>query len=155
MEVHSRPGVGTTFVVLWPVREKASAKTAVPSIETPASHSRPARKTILYVEDEPHIRQLIAEGLRQAGYRVLVAGDGQEAIERFGEEAIDILFTDVLMPRMDGQELAQRLKAKNPELVILFASGYAPSVFLNDQKVQLLRKPFSVKDVLRKLERLS
>ena len=155
IEVHTTPGCGTTFVVLWPAHEKRSMEKSPAKKKTRRKRATRTRsQTILYVEDDAHIRQLIAEGLQRAGYRVLVASDGLEALDRFGEETIDVLFTDVLMPRMDGRTLAERLKARNPGLAILFASGYVPAAFQEGEEFRLIQKPFSVKDVLQQLDEM-
>lgn len=83
---------------------------------------RPA-ETVLLVEDEPAIRRLIATSLERAGYRVIEARHGREALELF-DDSIDLLLTDVRLPHVDGHELVRRLREKRPELRVLAISGY-------------------------------
>jgi CheY-like chemotaxis protein len=103
------------------------------------------RETLLLVEDDPMVRSLAVEALKLKGYRVLDAGDGREAL-RLAQGAGDIglLITDVVMPRMTGRELADKLRMTAPLLRVLFMSGYPGS--LGEQlgrNVDLLEKPFT------------
>jgi len=103
------------------------------------------RETLLLVEDDPMVRSLAVEALKLKGYRVLDAGDGREALRLAqGAGDIDLLITDVVMPRMTGRELADKLRTTAPLLRVLFMSGYPGS--LGDQlgrNVDLLEKPFT------------
>ena len=103
------------------------------------------RETLLLVEDDPMVRSLAVEALRLKGYRVLDAGDGKEAMALAqAATRIDLLITDVVMPRMTGRELADRLRVNAPSLRVLFMSGYPGS--LGEQlgrNVDLLEKPFT------------
>jgi CheY-like chemotaxis protein len=112
----------------------------------------PARETILLVEDEPAVRQLFAQALARAGYRVYEARNGQEALKLFDQhgDAIDLLLTDVRMPYMGGIELAQHLRARRRTLKLLCVSGY-PSAADNDLAADFLAKPFSRDDLLTKV----
>src|SRR5262249_32856178 len=114
---------GARFEIYLPqVPEKVEA---VPE-EARATNLRPGRETVLLVEDEADVRTLTCEFLKSAGYQVLTAADGEEGLEtgkRFGEE-IDILVTDVVMPRLRGPELAKRLRHLLPNLKVVYMSGY-------------------------------
>lgn len=115
------------------------------------AHTPPhARETILLVEDEPAVRQLFAQALTRAGYRVLEARNGQEALTVFDRhgDGIDLLLTDMRMPYMGGAELAQQLRARRESLKLLCISGYAGTA---DVDADFLAKPFSRDDLLSKV----
>jgi two-component system, cell cycle sensor histidine kinase and response regulator CckA len=107
-------------------------------------------ETILLVEDEPAVRGLFAQALRQAGYTVIEARNGAEALEVFDRinGAIDLLLTDIRMPFLGGSELAGQLLARRPDLRLLYISGYAAKVELGPNAA-LLQKPFVRADLLR------
>jgi CheY-like chemotaxis protein len=111
-----------------------------------------ARETILLVEDEPAVRQLFAQALLRAGYRVHEARNGQEAMKVFDQhgETIDLLLTDLRMPYMGGAELAQQLRAKRKTLKLICVSGY-PGGTDADTAADFLAKPFSRDDLLAKV----
>ena len=110
------------------------------------------RETILLVEDEPAVRQLFAQALVRAGYRIFEARNGQEAIKVFDEhgEAIDLLLTDMRMPYMGGAELAQQLRARRLTLKLICISGY-PGKIDPELASDFLAKPFSRDDLLKKV----
>jgi two-component system cell cycle sensor histidine kinase/response regulator CckA len=112
----------------------------------------PARETILLVEDEPAVRQLFAQALSRAGYRVYEARNGQEAIKVFDQygDGIDMLLTDMRMPYMGGAELAQHLRARRRTLKLLCVSGY-PGGADAEITSDFLAKPFSRDDLLAKV----
>lgn len=131
IEVSSVPRVGTTVTIYYP-RHKAGEQVAPSKARTPRqvlTNDGPA--TILLVEDEPALRNLGQRILERLGYRVLSASNGQEAMELAENYAarIDLLFTDVVMPGMNGRELADRLAQMRPEMPVLFTSGYTERVF--------------------------
>jgi CheY-like chemotaxis protein len=107
-------------------------------------------ETILLVEDEPVVRNLYAMALRQAGYRVLEASNGAEALGVFAgaSQDINLLLTDIRMPFLGGSELAAKLLAQKPELRLLYISGYPSRVELGPNSA-LLQKPFVRTDLLR------
>ena len=108
-------------------------------------------ETILLVEDEPAVRQLFAQALVRAGYRVYEARNGQEAMKLFDQHAdqIDLLLTDLRMPFMGGAELAQHLRERRRTLKLICVSGY-PSAD-DDLTADFLSKPFSRDDLLAKV----
>jgi two-component system cell cycle sensor histidine kinase/response regulator CckA len=120
-------------------------------LRTPSPDPKPARPPLaLVVDDEEPVRRFVERVLREAGYQTASAGDGPEALEvasRIG--AFDILVTDVMMPQMSGDELARRLRLDDPDLKVLYLTGYSDSLF--KEKVTLwedeafLDKPCSVK----------
>ena len=108
--------------------------------------------TILLVEDEPAVRQLFAQALTRAGYRVHEARNGQEAMKVFDQhgDSIDLLLTDLRMPYMGGVELAQHLRARRRTLKLICVSGY-PGGLESDLTSDFLAKPFSRDDLLAKV----
>ena len=145
VEVETEPGRGTTFRVLFPRVDEA------PSVELPPEAAPPGRgqETVLLVEDDEMVRELAEEILRWHGYQVIAAANGGEALlhcER-SAEPIQLLLTDVVMPRMSGPELARRLRALRPGLKVLFTSGYTSGALEQSGELvsgaQLLQKPFT------------
>jgi DNA-binding NtrC family response regulator len=145
IEVDSVPGQGTTFRVYLPASE-ARLPAAPPSLETVVGGS----ETVLLVEDEAALRSLGQEILRDQGYKVLAAGSGGEALElaRFHRAPIHLLVTDVVMPGMDGPELADRLGPLHPEARCLFMSGYTDHAIVRrgvfEQGMPFLQKPVTI-----------
>jgi two-component system, cell cycle sensor histidine kinase and response regulator CckA len=120
--------------------------------DTPGQAAADARETILLVEDEPAVRQLFAQALTRAGYRVYEARNGQEALKVFDQhgESIDLLLTDIRMPFMGGNELAQQLRARRSTLKLLCVSGYSGGANA-ELASDFLAKPFSRDDLLAKV----
>ncbi|MGE5645155.1 MAG: PAS domain S-box protein [Acidobacteriota bacterium] len=155
--VYSEPGKGTTLKIYLP-RVKESEQAA----EAPRETLVPARgaETILLVEDEPGVRALVREVLRQHGYRVLDASDVNDALRlcREHEGDIHLLLTDVVMPVMSGRELADRAAEIRPELRVLYMSGYTDNVVVHHgvtaRDAQFLQKPFAPKLLARKVRDL-
>jgi len=153
IEVSSAPDAGTTFSVLLP---RISADAAAPNAHISAAPVQPAPRgaeTILLVEDEASVRNLALMILSGLGYKVLVASDGQEALELQAkyDGPIHLLVSDVVMPRLGGGDLARLLSERLPGLPVIFISGYAPDASLTPSLrgpgITLLSKPFTA-DVL-------
>jgi hypothetical protein len=150
--VESAPGQGTTFRVFLPptLERREAAQSAARTQDLPRGH-----ETILLADDEPGIRALIAHTLSAAGYRVLEAGDGEAAFDLAGrwEGPIHLLLTDVAMPKLDGGRLAARLIPLQPEMKVLFMTGYTDSPLVLQRTVQpdmpLLQKPFMPERLIR------
>jgi CheY-like chemotaxis protein len=152
--VYSEPGQGTTFKLYFPlVQEPVSG-----GIGEELGISRQlASETVLLVEDETQVRELTAKMLKQLGYSVLTAENGDTAIEvsqSFTRE-IALLVTDVVMPNMSGRQVADALVASRPGLRVLFLSGYTEHAVVNhgvlDSNVNFLAKPFSRETLGRKI----
>jgi len=144
--VRSQPGEGSAFTVYLPrLDAEATEAPAAPAVEGPRS----GRGTILLVEDQETVRQLVSRVLRSSGYHVIEAGDGPQALAVADSQvrSIDLLITDVVMPGMSGRELAGRLAARREGLRVLFISGYAPNAILDegflDSGAEYLQKPFT------------
>ena len=140
ISVQSEVGRGTTFSVLLPASEGVVALEA--STEPPPGGSA----CVLLVEDEEGVRRLTATILEQHGYRVLAAPNGEEALRMFEQygHRIDLLISDVVMPRMRGPELADQLRRHWPEMKALFISGYTdPGITKVSAGSHFLQKPFA------------
>ena len=115
------------------------------------------RETVLVVDDESGVRRLIGETLRSYGYNVLESGDSAEALEMAAREdpRVDLLLTDVVMPKVNGRSLAEAWKARHPDLKVLFMSGYwedsSTGKTLSALQYPLLQKPFSGLMLARKV----
>lgn len=121
--VHSTPGVGSTFDVLLPAARTPTG--SMPAVAAPATHDE-GSETILLVEDDAAVRRVAERFLRRQGYDLLVAASGTDAlqlVEGSGKQ-VDLLFTDVMMPGMNGFELASRLRVAQPNMQVMFVSGY-------------------------------
>ena len=151
--VYSEVGHGTTFKVYLP---QVVADVDKDVAEKPAA-APSGSETILFVEDEESVRELVREYLMGTGYRVLEACDGVQALEIAAAHkgAIDILVTDVVMPRLSGRELASRIAAVRPNVKVLFISGYTDdSIFRHgvlEGGVAYLQKPFNLKAIAQKI----
>jgi two-component system, cell cycle sensor histidine kinase and response regulator CckA len=153
INVYSEPGKGTTFRIYLP----RYADQAVVTQREKAAEIPPSRgETVLVVEDEAANLQMDKTMLERLGYRVLAAGTPGEAIglaEKHSSE-IHLLITDVVMPEMNGWDLAERLQSLYPSMKILFMSGYTANVIAHrvlDEGVNFIQKPFSMKDLAVKV----
>jgi two-component system cell cycle sensor histidine kinase/response regulator CckA len=125
IEVESKVGQGTTFDLYFPVTDQAPEKPAEPA---GPPEVRGGRETVLVVEDEMVLRELVREILTAHGYRVLEAANGLEALHVWEEhrEKVDLLLTDIAMPHgLSGRDLADKLRKDNPRLPVIFSSGYS------------------------------
>lgn len=151
IQVESKPGHGTTFYVFLPADSDDERTGTAPKPTGPGSLL--ANRHVLVVEDVDVVRRTVVAGLQRAGARVTAVTDGCHALEFLGGGVqVDIVLTDLIMPRMGGLELARELDKKFPELPIVFMSGYADhevvEAIVRDHPDQpLLRKPFSVKEL--------
>jgi two-component system, cell cycle sensor histidine kinase and response regulator CckA len=153
VNVYSEPGRGSTFKVYLP-RLLDAVATAASVEEAPVA---PGSGTLLLVEDDETVRRLTAAMLEALGFVVLATGGWREALavaERRDTE-IDLLLTDVVMPEMGGRELGDRLRALNPELRVLYMSGYTANVIVHhgvlEEGVHFIQKPFTLDDLARKV----
>ncbi len=141
--VDTQPASGTTFRILLPMAEERETETAAPL----QAHHLKGSETILVVEDEEAVRKLTRIILSVAGYTVLEASNGFEALEMCGQRAIDLLLTDVVMPQMSGRELVEKVSVMCPQMKVLYMSGYTDDAIVRhgvlDAGVPLLQKPFT------------
>jgi two-component system cell cycle sensor histidine kinase/response regulator CckA len=162
--VDSETGKGTSFRIFLPRHhpepEVASDPVAAKEV---AAEAKPrtdltGQGTILLVEDEEGLRSLNARGLRSRGYSVIEASNGVEAMEALEEKngAVDLVVSDVVMPEMDGPTLLRAMRVHNPDLKIIFVSGYAEDAFAKsldeDEKFEFLPKPFTLSQLVGKVK---
>ena len=153
--VYSEPGHGTIFKIHLPrVEEELDSLQ-----ERDETDSLPrGTETVLLVEDESSVRDLANRLLKQQGYTVLEAANGEEALRLVREnmgERIHLLLTDVVMPQIGGRELVDKLKIFRPDLKVLYTSGYTDYAIVHhgvlDSGTHFLQKPFSLKTLSRKV----
>jgi two-component system cell cycle sensor histidine kinase/response regulator CckA len=135
----------------------AGAMSAADSLARVASADLTGHGTILLVEDEEGLRALNARGLTSRGYTVLEAGNGVEAMEVLEKQgAVDLVVSDVVMPEMDGPTLLKKLRQRNPNVKVIFVSGYAEEAFQKNlpeqEQYEFLAKPFTLKQLVSKVK---
>ena len=157
VRIYSEPGLGTTVTVLFPATSQP-----LPDGERAGDQPRDGNgELVLVVEDEPDLRELTRRILDRGGYRVLVASSGAEAIEaaRSAGQRLDMLLTDVVMPGMQGREVAERIGEMQPGIPVLFMSGYTGGILdyqgALESGVSLIEKPFSSAALLAKVRELT
>ena len=152
--VYSEIGHGTTFKVYLP---RVASETENSAPEKTISGATAGTETILFVEDEESVRELVSDYLRGKGYTILEAADGVQALDLAAKHGgtIQLLITDVVMPRLSGRELAIRLAAKRQDLKVLYISGYTDdSIFRHgvlEGGMAFLQKPFNLKAIAQKV----
>lgn len=156
LDVESEPGVGTAFHIYLPLSQDISGK----DIQDNRQIMQAEGETVLLVDDEESLRETTAEVLRSFGYQVLEAADGEQALQLYLAEAgkVDLLLTDVVMPKMSGIELAREIRKLAPMLPIILASGYdgekAPFRVEQVEHSRFLNKPYSYEGLSRLIRRL-
>ena len=144
--VESTPGAGTTFTVYFPAVDEPPDRAPAPAA---AARSQAPNETILLVEDEAPVRAIIAKTLTHAGYQVLVAEDGTQAmtLAQSYDAPIHLLVSDVIMPDMSGPDLAQRMVARRPRMRVLYVSGFSDQLAIDlgatSPRTAFLHKPFT------------
>jgi PAS domain S-box-containing protein len=155
-EIHlsSAPGLGTTFDLYFPAVMGREAESELPACR---SAKVQAVGTILVAEDEPALRELVKHTLEQSGYSVVEAADGYEAVRIIESHTGDIhlLLTDVIMPLMNGHELASRLKTIRPSTQVLYMSGYTDDVLafhgIASPEIEFIQKPFTPSELIARV----
>lgn len=151
VEVHSKPGQGASFMIYLPLGESIPKRR---SREKLVGKPAPVQETILVVEDEEMVRTMTCTLLQRAGYTILEGKNGLDAIEVSQKHTgpIHLLLSDVVMPRMNGQSLFQKLAPQRPEMKVLFTSGYTDSALLRhgmaDFPAAILLKPYTQEALL-------
>jgi two-component system, cell cycle sensor histidine kinase and response regulator CckA len=148
---YSEPGLGTTFKIYLPSTVDAPRPRLEPQPEKTLASKH---ATVLVVEDDPLVRVIARRTLTEAGYSVLDAEDGHQALALLAkDQTIDVVLTDVAMPELGGRELAQRLSTVRPGMPVIFMSGYTDDDLtrrgLLDAGIPFLEKPFSPEDLTR------
>ena len=152
--VYSEPEMGTTFKIYLPTAAETPEETE------PVNASKPASKggeTILLVEDNDQVRQLGRTLLERQGYKMLVAENGEIALKILASHdgVVDLLFTDVVMPGMNGKELYEKAVQEYPDLKVLYMSGYTDNIIAHrgvlKKGIKMIQKPFSVDGLIAKI----
>jgi two-component system cell cycle sensor histidine kinase/response regulator CckA len=157
--VDSEGGKGTSFHIFLPRYHPAAGEVAKAAPEAKPKTDLTGQGTILLVEDEEGLRSLNARGLRSRGYTVIEASNGVEAMEALEQKngAVDLVVSDVVMPEMDGPTLLRAMRARNPDLKIIFVSGYAEDAFAKSleetEKFDFLPKPFALAALVEKVKK--
>jgi len=149
--VDSELGKGSTFTVFLPRARGVSPSASIPTLRQP---TLPGHETVLVVEDEPAVRRAVQRNLERLGYHVLAAQDGEDALRiAASQSGIDLLLSDVVMPGIDGPELACRLRAKWSDLPVLFVTGYSADRLARSDAVgphdRVLEKPYQLDELAR------
>lgn len=156
INVSSEPGQGTTFAIYLPLMERAASSVSV-------TEKKPApggTETILIAEDDDIVRRLSQTVLERSGYTVLAANDGLEAMDMFTQhqDAIALVLLDVIMPKLSGLAVFDRVRAMRPDLCVLFSSGYSIDAVHADihfnANTQMIQKPYHPDDLLRKVRQI-
>jgi PAS domain S-box-containing protein len=159
VHLYSEAGIGTTVTVILPAVEAPADADAAPAVlpSAEAIAETPPHETILMAEDEDDLRQITARVLTRAGYHVLAAAGGAEAIHLAQTHAgpIHLLLTDVIMPKMMGNEVAAQVKQRRPGIPVLYMSGYAEPVLTENgtlpDGVTIVEKPFTSHELLDRI----
>ncbi|MCC6696389.1 MAG: transporter substrate-binding domain-containing protein [Candidatus Hydrogenedentes bacterium] len=152
IELESTPGLGTRFRLFFP---RSDAPVETTRHEVAREPVRRGTETVLVVEDEASVRELTSRMLARHGYTVLQASRGDEALEVFNrqEGPLHLLLTDVVLPRMNGPEIAEMLRKRRPDLKVIFMSGYANTVMSHykgmEEGLNFIQKPFLADALLR------
>jgi two-component system cell cycle sensor histidine kinase/response regulator CckA len=157
--VNSAPGRGAVFEIYLPRLELANGASAAraDAAEPVVIKDLTGHGTVMLVEDDDPVRIFGARALRNKGYKVIEAKSGEAALEliRNARERIDLLITDVVMPRMDGPGLVREVREIHPDMKVIFISGYTEDAFRQrldrDSDIDFLPKPFSLKQLATKV----
>jgi len=156
VRIYSEPGLGTIITALLPVTEQAASAGLAPPAEPQRGHG----ETVLVVEDETAMREVTRRILARNGYHVVAVASGHEALTALNRrlEHIDVLLTDVIMPHMQGRELADKIRILQPTARVAFMSGYTQGLLSSqgvlESDVHLIEKPFSETTLLTKLREI-
>lgn len=155
ISVYSETGTGTTFKVYLP---RVDSEPDATDADEQSSHLPCGTETVLLVEDDPLVRRFAVRVLRQLGYTVFEASDGEVALnilQKHEADKIDLMLTDIVMPRLGGKTLADRVRFSKPTFKVLFTSGYAGEAVLNnkftEENAPFLQKPFTPSSLARKV----
>jgi len=155
VKIYSEPGQGTTLKVYLPrlIGTTDATEAGESALPLPTGDER---ETILVVEDEPAVRQFTVDALQELGYRVLESGAAEAALRILDDHAeVSLLFTDIVMPEMNGRTLSSLARARRPGLKVLFMTGYTRNAVVHngvlDPDVELIGKPFTLEELAAKL----
>lgn len=150
ISVESEPGVGSKFTMYLPTTAPIAEKEEEPAMKREVGGGK---ETILFAEDQEDVLALMQDLLEQKGYRVFTALDGEEAMEVFQKNPrqFDLIILDMVMPKMSGRSVFEKIRAQNPSLPMIFSTGYSSKLldeeFIQNNKFKLLRKPYGPDDL--------
>ncbi|MBA4372405.1 MAG: hypothetical protein C0402_06035 [Thermodesulfovibrio sp.] len=152
--VYSEPGIGTTFKIYLPLIASREG-----GEKTPAAAVNPVggTETILLAEDNESVRNLTESVLKEFGYTVIIAVDGDDAVSKFIEnkDRVQLLFSDLIMPKKSGKEVYDHIRQLRPDIKVIFASGYSPDIIRDKTAigsgVVIINKPIAPMDLLKKI----
>ncbi|NQU43444.1 response regulator, partial [bacterium] len=156
VHVTTTPGVGATFDIYFPKVERTAPR---PEDRREVVLER-GTETILVAEDEENVRKLAQRILEEAGYTVLTASDGEQALDVFRreEDRIDLVILDAVMPRRSGRSVFEEIRRTRADMPVLFCSGYSSHTleggYLDERNLPLLQKPYGPRDLLQKIRQL-
>jgi CheY-like chemotaxis protein len=154
VEVHSEKGKGTTFEIYLP----AVAGAPHDDVSAEAPPALGGEETVLVVEDQAGVRSYAVEVLQEYGYQVITAESADDALMQCELERIDLVLTDVVMPKISGRDVADRLKTLHPGIKVLFMSGYTDNIIEHngvlEEGANFIQKPFSPEELARKVRLL-
>ena len=154
LHVYSEPKMGSTFRAYLPVSTTALKSAARVEESQPV---RGGSETILVAEDHEGLGQIAVEALTNLGYQVVLATDGEQAIQEFQahRQRIDLALLDVVLPKLSGPEVYERIHSDQPDIPVVFATGYSPEIGLlhkaQQEHLPILQKPYSARDLARKV----
>ena len=158
IEVHSTEGEGTTLFIYFPRSEKSDKASSATGVQTENYQDIKGTETILVVDDEDAIREFLAKVLEEFGYNVITATRAQEAIEILKDTKVDLTLTDVIMPGMNGFQLASHIKKHHPAVKIQIMSGFFDEEESKDSDESLvenmLEKPFTISSLIHNIRKL-
>ncbi|MEX2047992.1 MAG: PAS domain S-box protein [Gemmatimonadota bacterium] len=160
VHVYSEIGRGTTIKLYFPLVASQDVLASAPADEDHDRGALEGEETILLAEDEPAIRRTTARALRGRGYTVLIAADGEEALELYRDNRarIALVISDLIMPKLGGRQLAEALRGEGATVPVLFTSGYSPDSAAGwsqfPEGVAFLQKPWTLKDLLGRVRAL-
>jgi CheY-like chemotaxis protein len=156
IDVESELGKGSTFTVFLP-RARGASPRSIAAVARPVAAL--ARETLLVVEDEAAVRRAVQRNLERLGYRVVAACDGEDALRQAGSlDGVDLVLTDVVMPGIDGPELACQLREKWTGLPVLFVTGYSADRLARSGAIgphdRVLEKPYQLAELTRTIRQM-
>ena len=158
ISIESFPSQGTHITIYLPRYVEESELTTTTSVNAATQEKLSGHESILIVDDEPALRELTREILEMHGYQVFIADGGQQALQILTSETIDLILCDIIMPGMNGFELANIVRDKYPDVKIQMISGYSDDYFISDDNRQLhedrLQKPCSKNMLLNRLRKI-
>jgi CheY-like chemotaxis protein len=159
VKIYSEPGVGTTMKIYLPRSTAEVGATDLPARPSDAVAGGRREEIILVVEDDDRVRRMSVDALRELGYTVVHASDATGALKLLEQPSrFCLLFTDVVMPDMDGRRLADQARMTRPDLKVLYTTGYTKNAIVHngmlDADVAFLAKPFTVEQLAAKVRQV-